>query len=204
MLSLGDAVVEDLALPDAKEISGTEQQAILIPTMGNRAVVSPAPPAAAMPAQDAAFLEVAVPFVGKWEGLRLTAYLDRIASPPVWTVCYGETKGVRPGDTYSTAQCDEMLARELLEYRRGWHGYLSDETSTTRLPVHRDVAYTSLAYNVGIAGAGKSTATRRLNAGDIEGGCEAISWWNKSGGRVVRGLVNRRAEDVALCRMGLV
>jgi GH24 family phage-related lysozyme (muramidase) len=64
-----------------------------------------------------------------------------------------------------------------------------------------------LAYgvvcNVGIAGAGKSTATRRLNAGDIAGGCQALTWWNKAGGRVVRGLVNRRAEEFALCMDGL-
>lgn len=200
-MSLGGAVVEDITLPDAERVGATDRQAILIPAMGDRVTVTPASAIADMPVDDAAFLVVAVPFVGKWEGLRLTAYRDIVG---VLTVCYGETKGVRPGDVYSKAQCDAMLAHELIAYRRGWHGYLSDETRTTRLPVHRDVAYTSLAYNVGVAAAGKSTATRRLNAGDIEGGCEAIGWWNKAGGRVVRGLVNRRAEDVALCLMGLV
>lgn len=199
-LSLGGAVVEDITLPDTEEVGAIDRQAMLIPAMGNRVAVSPAPPIANMPVKDAAFLEVAVPFVGKWEGLRLMAYRDIVG---VWTVCYGETKGVRPGDIYTKAQCDTMLARELIAYRRGWHGYLSEETRTTRLPVYRDVAYTSLAYNVGIAGAGKSTATRRLNSGDIKGGCEALTWWNKSGGRVVRGLVNRRAEELALCLMGL-
>ena len=42
----------------------------------------------------AAFLLVAVPLVAQWEGKRNAAYLDRIASPPVWTICYGETRGV--------------------------------------------------------------------------------------------------------------
>lgn len=96
-----------------------------------------------------------------------------------------------------------MLAREVHSYRDGLHGYFTPETRSERLTAHRDAAYTSLAYNVGVAGAGKSTATRRLNAGDIRGGCEAIGWWNKAGQRVVRGLVNRRADEVALCLRGL-
>lgn len=149
------------------------------------------------------FDAVAVPLIAKWEGLRTEAYLDTIASPPVWTVCYGETKGVKEGDSYTERQCREMLAREVREYRDGLHGYFTPETISQRLTAHRDAAYTSLAYNAGIRAIGNSTATRRLNAGDIAGGCEALGWWNKAGGRVVRGLVNRRAEESELCRRGL-
>ena len=52
---------------------------------------------------------------------------------------------------------------------------------------------------VGVRAAGRSTATRRLNAGDVTGACKAITWWNKAGGRVIRGLVNRRTEDQTMC-----
>lgn len=148
----------------------------------------------------AEFLAVAVPLIGKWEGLRLEAYRDIVG---VWTVCYGETRGVRPGDRHTKSECDAMLASSILEFRDGWHGYLTDETLRTRLHAHRDAAFTSLAYNVGIAGAGKSTATRRLNAGHIAGACEALTWWNRAGQRVIRGLVNRRAEEQALCMIGV-
>ena len=146
------------------------------------------------------FLAVAVPFVGRWEGLRLVAYQDIVG---VWTVCYGETKGVQPGDQYSQAECDAMLAVQLMAYRDGLHEYLTSETISQRLPVHRDVAFTSLAYNVGKAGAGRSTAVRRLNASDIAGACEALTWWNKAGQRVVRGLVLRRADEHGFCMRGL-
>lgn len=149
------------------------------------------------------FDAVAVPLIAKWEGLRTTAYLDTIASPPIWTVCYGETKGVKRGDTYTPEQCLEMLAREVREYRDGLHRYFVAETKSRRLTSERDAAYTSLAYNAGIRAIGRSTATRRLNAGDIRGGCVALGWWNKAGGRVVRGLVNRRADEVRLCLSGL-
>ncbi|MEO1637783.1 MAG: lysozyme [Pseudomonadota bacterium] len=146
------------------------------------------------------FLKVAVPFVAKWEGLRTTAYKDIVG---VWTVCYGETKGVKSGDSYTKAQCDAMLAKEILSYRNGLHGYFSPETKRQRLPVRRDVAFASFAYNVGISGAGKSTAVRRLNAANIVGACEALTWWNKAGGRVVRGLVRRRTDEHALCMAGV-
>lgn len=149
------------------------------------------------------FLEVATPLVAKWEGKRNHAYLDTIASPPIATICYGETRGVRMGDYKTDAECLDMLRDGLIEYRTGLHGYFSDETLTHRLTPERDAAYVSLAWNVGIAGAGKSTATRRLNAGDIRGGCEALTWWNRAGGRVVRGLVHRRTEEQRLCLLGL-
>lgn len=162
---------------------------------------SVSPPSANMSdVADRAFLEHAVPFVARWEGLRLEAYLDIVNVP---TVCYGETKGVKLGDRYTKAQCDAMLGRELIGYRDGLHKFFTIETKRHRLPVARDVAFTSLAYNVGVTGAGKSTATRRLNAGNIAGACEALTWWNKAGGRVIRGLVNRRADERAWCMRGV-
>jgi lysozyme len=139
----------------------------------------------------------------QWEGKENVAYLDRIASPPVWTVCYGETRGVKRGDRYTDAQCADLLEVGLLEYRAGLHRYFTPETVALRLPPERDAAFTSLAWNIGISGAGKSTATRRLNAGNIAGACEAITWWNRAGSRVVRGLVNRRAYEHRFCMMGV-
>lgn len=149
------------------------------------------------------FLVVAVPLVAKWEGKENHAYLDRIASPPVWTICYGETRGVKVGDYRTDTQCANMLKGGLIEYRVGLHKYFNAMTKAARLPATRDAAYVSLAWNAGIAGIGRSTATKRLNAGNIAGGCYALTWWNKAGSRVVRGLVNRRADDYATCMIGV-
>ncbi|MBR9840249.1 MAG: lysozyme [Rhodobacteraceae bacterium] len=161
---------------------------------------APAPPAVAgVPLDERAFLQAAVPLVSKWEGLELAAYRDPVG---IWTICYGETKGVAPGMVKTEAECSAMLGRRLLEFRSGLHGYLTADTKSRRLPYTRDAAYGSFAYNVGVAGAGKSTAVKRLNAGDIAGGCEALTWWNKAGGRVLRGLVARRAEERDMCLLG--
>lgn len=155
-----------------------------------------------------ATMRVLVPHVVKWEGEHRCkddpalhcAYLDIVGVP---TACYGETQGIKLGDRFTNRQCNQMLERRLAEdYRAGLHRYFTAETKAKRLTAHRDAAYVSLAYNVGIRGAGRSTATRRLNAGDVTGGCKALAWWSKAGGRIVRGLVNRRSEEVALCLRG--
>ena len=164
----------------------------------------PPDPGQARAPTEAQTMAVAVPLVAKWEGLRPEAYLDTIASPPVWTVCYGETEGVTPGEVRTVAQCEDGLRRGLVRYRDGLHRYFEGRTLQRYLTPERDAAFVSLAYNVGIAGAGGSTAVRRLNGGDIAGACAAIGWWNKAGGRVVRGLVNRRADETALCLRGAV
>ncbi|MFC3208586.1 glycoside hydrolase family protein [Aquamicrobium soli] len=62
------------------------------------------------------------------------------------------------------------------------HRRSQSATINTRLPPTRDAAYTSTAFNCGSGAIGKSTATRRLNASDIAGDCEALTWWNSGGG----------------------
>ncbi|MDZ7824427.1 MAG: lysozyme [Ahrensia sp.] len=154
-------------------------------------------------ATQSATLNVAVPFIAKWEGKSNLAYLDTIAKPPLYTICYGSTRGVTRGMYKTDAQCEALLRAEVAEYRHGLHGYFSLDTKRMRLTPHRDAAYTSLAFNAGIGGVGKSTATRRLNAGDIKGGCQALTWWNKAGGRVIRGLTRRRTGEYDLCMIGV-
>ncbi|WP_298958355.1 lysozyme [uncultured Roseibium sp.] len=149
---------------------------------------------------EASTLELAVPLIAKWEGKRNHAYQDIVG---VWTICYGHTRTAKKGMFKTDEECTELLREEVAEYRHGLHGYFNAATKSARLTPERDTAYTSLAFNVGIRGAGRSTATRRLNAGNIVGGCEALAWWNKAGGRVVRGLVNRRADEQAFCMVGL-
>jgi len=146
--------------------------------------------------REAKTLDVAVPLIGKWEGLRLEAYLDIVDVP---TICYGSTRGIELGMKKTKQECDELLRHEVAEYRRGWLEYVKYSVYQEWLPAKRDAAYTSLSYNVGIRAAGRSTATRRLNSLNIRGGCIALGWWNKAGGRVIRGLVNRRQEETKLC-----
>lgn len=152
------------------------------------------------PAIEKQALDIAVPFIAKEEGKRNRAYRDIVG---VWTICYGSTRGVRAGMEMSDAECLDLLRAEVAEYRERLHRHFTETTKSRRLPPARDAAYTSTAFNCGIGAIGKSTATRRLNAGDIAGACQALTWWNKAGGRVIRGLVMRRKREHALCMQGL-
>ncbi|MGN7292356.1 lysozyme [Rhizobium sp. SAFR-030] len=159
----------------------------------------------APPPTEAQVLDMAVPFIIQREGIRLNAYLDGVG---VATICGGLTtaSGIKVYIGMPAMKMDDCLRymRVLVaRYRLQLHGYFTSDTISNRLPATRDTAYTSLAWNAGVPTIGKSTAVRRLNAGDIAGGCEAITWFDKGGGRVMRGLFERRKAEKALCLAGL-
>jgi lysozyme len=135
-------------------------------------------------------------FVSPWEGMVPVAYLDRIANPPVWTVCYGETRGVQQGDSYTPEQCADMLTEALADYRAR---LVACVPALPQQPEGVQVALTSWAYNVGTGAACRSTLARHANAGDWVGACNQLRRWNRAGGVEVRGLTNRRAAEQALC-----
>lgn len=162
--------------------------------------MSQAPAPEPLPLAGDPFDDIAFELIAKWEGKRNRAYFDIVN---VATICYGHTRtvtaaDVRAGVTWSDERCRSLLIEEIHEYRDNWLNYVNDDVKTA-LPDTREAAFTSLAFNVGWVGAGRSTATRRLNANDVVGACDALTWWNKAGGRVVRGLVNRRAEEQRYC-----
>ncbi|WP_417701967.1 lysozyme [Pseudophaeobacter sp.] len=140
-------------------------------------------------------LTSAITFIGQWEGLRVDAYRDVVG---VWTVCYGETKGVQRGDRYSKADCDAMLAREILAYEAAL-----DRCLKHPVPVGMKIALVSWTYNVGAGAACTSTLVRKANTGDLAGACNELPRWNKAGGRVWAGLVNRRGAERAMCHQAL-
>ncbi|GLV28207.1 lysozyme [Sphingobium sp. TomTYG75] len=142
----------------------------------------------------AAALMLAVPLVAKWEGKRNDPYFDLIGKA---TVCYGETRVEMR--RYSDAECTDMLNKAV-------KGFAEPVARCTPMIADRPyqlAAATSLAYNIGIGAYCRSTADRRFDAGDMKGGCKALGRWNMAGGRVVQGLVNRRADEVRLCLTGL-
>ncbi|KPL67399.1 hypothetical protein SZ64_04330 [Erythrobacter sp. SG61-1L] len=139
----------------------------------------------------------------------LKVYLDMVGVP---TACDGITtwrgKPLLQGKTFTEAECSAMLEEELVKHASAVMACtpglaLSDSPVAERQRQGPRFAAVSLAYNVGTSGYCKSTARARFNAGDLSGGCAAITWWNKAGGRVVKGLVARRAREAKVCREGL-
>ena len=138
-----------------------------------------------------------VSFVVGWEGNENATYVDIVG---VNTVCGGITDPsiAIPGKTYSDSECRAMNAKEIEE-----HGERALACVNVALSQGEYEAYASLAYNIGTGGFCKSTLVRKLNAGDRPGACAEILRWNRAGGKVVRGLDNRRKAEHAQCMKAL-
>ncbi|WP_206432265.1 lysozyme [Sphingomonas sp. ABOLF] len=142
---------------------------------------------------------VIAPFVSGWESggkQHLVAYRDIVG---VWTICDGDTANVKPGMVETPAGCEVRYDRQLTAHAK------PVLACTPALKGHPNqlAAAISLAYNIGTNGYCGSTVARRFNAGDWPGACDAFLMWNKAGGRVVRGLTNRRRAERDLCRKDL-
>ena len=145
----------------------------------------------------AAVIAMSTPFIAKWEGFEPVAYRDIVG---VETVCYGETRGVKLGDTYTKAQCEEMLRKSVAEYYVGLQKYMTNPN----IPIGVQASMLELSYNVGIKATGESTMMKLANAGYYKSACKQLDKWVRAGGGVVKGLVNRRADSkVNLCLKGL-
>jgi GH24 family phage-related lysozyme (muramidase)/LysM repeat protein len=95
-----------------------------------------------------------------------------------------------------SADQEKALLRQTVE------PYAATVRDAVKVPVTQNQfdALVSFAYNIGAGQSGfkGSTALSRLNKGDTAGAAEAMTWWNKSEGKVSQGLINRRADEVEL------
>ena len=143
----------------------------------------------------AALVLSAVGLIGilSWEG-----YTDRPVIPvpgDVPTIGFGRTKDVKPHER-TTPVRELKLAIEHIK---------KDEKilkKCIKVPLHQYEydANISIGYNVGPTKWCKSTAVKKFNAGDYEGGCKEFDRWNKGPqGKPLKGLINRRAWERDLC-----
>lgn len=136
-------------------------------------------------------LAFAVPIVTYYEGSSLVAYLDPVSIP---TICYGSTKNVKLGQVKSKAECDQLLANELGEAIRA-----VDRLVKVPMPDTRRAALGSFVYNAGSGAFARSTMLKRLNRGDVLGGCNELLKWVYAKGRKLKGLERRRMAEAKLC-----
>lgn len=134
--------------------------------------------------------------IKRFEGCKLTAYQDIVG---IWTIGYGTTAmaglGIIPakGMTITQERAEDLL-------RQGVDKFAAtvDAMITANVNANEFGACVSLAYNIGPTAFAKSTVLRELNAGNNEKAAAAFKMWNKAGGEVVKGLVNRRNAEVTL------
>lgn len=139
--------------------------------------------------------DAGVAFVAAFEGGqskdgRFRPYKDPVG---VWTIGYGETRGVGP----FTEPWTEKQARARLKERlnRDFVPAVLDASSVP-LKQHQLDGLASFVYNVGVGGVAPSTRVgRELRRGNLSGAAEAMLAWNKAGGKVLPGLARRREAE---------
>lgn len=137
-----------------------------------------------------------IDLVKEFEGFEPKAYY---CPAGVLTIGYGYTNkagygpGVKEGDTWTKTKAEAMLIEGLERFADKLRPMLTREATPNQFG-----AMVSLAYNIGLGAFSRSTCLKRFNAGDIDGAAEAMTWFNKAGGKVMRGLVRRREAEVAL------
>lgn len=144
---------------------------------------------------------LACSFIQPWEGLWTTAQVDTIGTGRPVTYCYGQTNeagDVKVGQKFTPQQCSDLLAKTLPKYN-------AEISKCIHVPISdkERAAFISFAYNVGSAGFCRSSAAKKLNAGDHAGACDGLMSWTQAQGRVVKGLVNRRSAERKLCLEGV-
>lgn len=147
-----------------------------------------------------------VQMIMRLEGTRDTVYLDAVGLPTVGVghlltkdelssgriiAANGGIIDIRKplsyGDIYA------LLMDDLEEYE-----YAINTNITQTLNQHQFDALVSWAFNVGAGAVARSTLRKLLNAGNFEAVPAQLRRWDKAGGRVLRGLQNRRDAEVSM------
>jgi lysozyme len=125
------------------------------------------------------------------EGLRLDAYLDKAG---VWTIGYGHTKGVKPGDRITPEESEQLL-REDLDF------FSPSVLKLVRRPMTQGQfdALVCFAFNCGTSdkGLGGSKLLTLFNAGDIRGAAEQFGRWIHCRGEEVELAQGSKGEAVS-------
>ena len=128
--------------------------------------------------------------IRRFEGCRLMPY---ICPAGVWTCGWGSTgPDVFPGKPWTQAYADYRCNLDALRFARGTLA-LCPELDGDRLSAIAD-----FSYNLGLGRLKASTLRRRINDDDMEGAAEELAKWVRGGGKVLPGLVARRAAEARL------
>lgn len=128
--------------------------------------------------------------IKQFEGLRLDAYQ---CSASVWSIGYGHTRGVMPGDRITEDEAEDLLRQDTREAEQSVHRLVS-----VKLAQNQFDALVSFTFNLGAGALQRSTLLKRLNAGDYQAAAEEFLRWVYAGGKRLSGLIRRRAAEKAL------
>lgn len=112
----------------------------------------------------------------------------------ILTVGIGST-----GNVEKKIYSDEEIARRWVSDIKTAEVCINRYASGFHLPQSVFDASVSITFNVGCSKMKASTMFKYLNSGNYKAACNELPKWNKSGGKVLNGLVKRREKEKKLC-----
>lgn len=131
--------------------------------------------------------DLGIELIKKHEGLRLDPYRD-VAG--YWTVGYGHL--ITDGDmkSISPEEAESILRNDLEKAEKCVINGVKTPLSQAEFD-----ALVSFVFNVGCQAFRNSTMLRLINRGEMDDAADQFLRWNRAGGRVVKGLINRRIAE---------
>ena len=128
--------------------------------------------------------------LGELEGIVLRPYRDSVGIPTIGigSTYYEDGTKVKMSDKAITKERAIQLAKNVV---KSFEAQVNKSILPTMVQNQFD-AMVLLCYNIGESGFARSSVVRNFNAGNIQKAADSFLLWNKAGGKVVKGLVNRR------------
>lgn len=133
--------------------------------------------------------------IKQFEGCKLKAYLCPAGIP---TIGYGHTEGLTKADVTNGRTITQQQADTLLDIDYAKYEKQVEDSVKTELNENQLGALTSFAYNLGINALRNSTLMKHINGGDFKQAAGEFERWVRAGGKILPGLVKRRAAERAL------
>ena len=149
----------------------------------------------------------AIKMIVHHEGLRLKPYR---CPAKLWTIGVGHVLYPEQGKlsinerdgfalkqednrTFTQEEVSNILKADLKRFEQG-----VDRFMTAQLSQGMFDALVSFSFNVGLGTLQRSTLRQKLNRGDKEGAAEELLKYCMAGGKILKGLQNRRLDEKAL------
>lgn len=134
--------------------------------------------------------QTGINLVKSFESLRLEAYR---CPAGIWTIGYGHTAGVKPGDVIDKQKAEQLLAEDLKQFE----AVINRECPN--LNQNQFDALASFTFNLGEGALMKSTLLKCVKANPMGANIRyEFSRWDKAGGTQLAGLVRRRKAEADL------
>lgn len=129
--------------------------------------------------------------IRRFEGLRLEAYPDPATGAQPWTIGFGHTGNVKPGDVITAGEADRLLDADVARFEAVLNAMVAGVATSE----DEFSAMVCLMFNIGPGKFATSTLLRRHKQGNKVGAANAFLMWNKGAGRVMAGLMRRREAE---------